>query len=308
MNPTDFELAVAGGGIAALTAAWHAAQNGARVIVFAGADLPGGLVANIGVLEGFPATTPTSGLALAEHLQAAAKALGACFEFQPVERIAAGANGFALHAGARDWRAAKVIAATGAHLKPLEVPGAERFRERGVLQCAWCNAGLFRGRNVAVVGAGDAAFQEAIHLAHKGAQVTMIMRGQQVRARRALMERVAGDDTVQLRWSSEVTAIKGDEHLTGIELRDLENGATETLACDAVFPYIGLAPNSAWLGDLVSRSPAGAVLTDANMRTKTAGLYAIGALRDAYRGRLTDALGEASTAAAAACAELEALR
>lgn len=308
MNPADFELAVAGGGIAALTAAWHAAQNGARVIVFAGADLPGGLVANVGVLEGFPATTPTSGLALAERLRAEAKSLGACFEFQPVERIVAGANGFALHAGARDWRAAKVIAATGARLKLLEVPGAERFRERGVLQCAWCNAGLFRGRSVAVVGSGDAAFQEALHLTHNGARVTMIMRGEQVRARRVLMERVAGDETVQLRWSSEVTAIKGDAHLTGIELRDLASGTIETLACDAVFPYIGLAPNSAWLGDLAVRSPAGSVLTDANMRTKTPGLYAIGALREAYRGRLTDALGEASTAAAAACAELEALR
>jgi thioredoxin reductase (NADPH) len=161
---------------------------------------------------------------------------------------------------------------------------------------------------VAVVGSGDAAFQEAIHLARSGARVTIIIRGEQVRARRVLMERVAGDETVQLRWSSEVTAIKGSEHLSGIELRDLASGATDTLACDAVFPYIGLAPESAWLGDLVLRSPAGAVLTDANMRTRTPGLYAIGALRDAYRGRLTDALGEAGTAAAAACAELEALR
>ena len=308
MSAADFELAVVGGGIAALTAAWHAAQNGARVIVFAGADLAGGLVANIGVLEGFPATTPTSGLALAERLQAEVKALGACIEFQPVERIAVIADGFVLHAAARDWRATKVIAATGARLKPLDVPGAERFRDRGVLQCAWCNAGLFRGRKVAVVGSGDAAFQEAIHLAHMGARVTMIMRGEQVRARRVLMERVAGDETVQLRWSSEVTAINGDAHLTGIEVRDLASGTTDTLACDAVFPYIGLAANSQWLGDLVLRSPAGAVVTDAHMRTRTPGLYAIGALREAYRGRLVDALGEAGTAASAACAELDGLR
>ncbi|MFN0163361.1 MAG: NAD(P)/FAD-dependent oxidoreductase [Burkholderiales bacterium] len=308
MNPAEFEVAVVGGGIAGLTAAWHAAQNGARVVVFAGQDLPGGLVANIGVLEGFPATTPTSGLALAEQLQSEAKALGASIEFQAVERLSASSRGFTLHAANRDWRALKVIAATGASLKPLDVPGAERFRDRGVLQCAWCNAGLFRGRSVMVVGAGDAAFQEAIHLVKNGALVTMVVRGEQVRARRALLDRVAGDETVQLRWSSEVTAIHGDAHLTGIELRDLASGTTETLACDAVFPYIGLAPNSQWLGELVQRSPAGAVVTDSTMRSKTAGLYAIGALRETYRGRLTDALGEAGAAATAVCAELDALR
>lgn len=308
MSAADFELAVVGGGIAALTAAWHAAQNGARVIVFAGTDLPGGLVANIGVLEGFPAATPTAGLALAERLQAEAKVLGACFEFHSVERLTRSGAGFALRAAGRDWHAAKVIGATGARLKLLEVPGAERFRDNGVLQCAWCNAGLYRGRPVAVVGGGDAAFQEAIHLAHKGARVTIVMRGLQVRARRVLVERVAGDESVQLRWSSAVVAVNGEAHVTGIEVRDLASGATDTLACDAVFPYIGLAPNSGWLGDLAPRNAAGAVPTDAGMRTATPGLYAIGALREAYRGRLTDALGEASTAADAACAELDASR
>jgi len=308
MSAGDFELAVVGGGIAALTAAWHAAQNGARVIVFAGTDLPGGLVANIGVLEGFPAATPTAGLALAEHLQAEAKALGACFEFHAVERLTKSGAGFALSAAGRDWRASKVIAATGAHLKPLEVPGAERFRDNGVLQCAWCNAGLYRGRPVAVVGGGDAAFQEAIHLAHKGARVTIVLRGEQVRARRVLVEKVAADERVKLLWSSEVVAVNGETHVTGIDVRDRASGATDTLACDAVFPYIGLAANSGWLGDLVLRNGAGAVPTDANMRTRTPGLYAIGALRQAYRGRLTDAMGEASTAAGAACAELDTSR
>jgi thioredoxin reductase (NADPH) len=205
------------------------------------------------------------------------------------------------------WRASSPPPAQ-ASLKPLQVQGAERFRDNGVLQCAWCNAGLFRGRQVVVVGAGDAAFQEAIHLARSGARVTIVMRGEVVRARRALVEQVAGDDTITLMWSSEVTAVAGAEHLSGVEVRDLASGTTSLLACDAVFPYIGLAPNAAWLGDLVAHAPSGAVITDENMRTKTSGLFAIGALRHGYRGRLTDAMGEASAAAAAACAELDAIR
>ena len=304
MNPNDYDLAVAGGGIAALTAAWHAAQHGARVIVFSGPGLPGGLVANIGKLEGFPAAASTSGIALAEQLRSEAQALGVSVRPCEVEHVSISGNAFVLRAAARDWRARKVIAATGARLKPLEVPGAERFRDRGVLQCAWCNAGLFRGRQVAVVGAGDSAFQEAVHLARNGARITMVMRGEQVRARRTLVEQVAGDDTVQLLFSSEVTAVNGADHLTAIEIRDLATGAMSSLTCDAVFPYVGLQPNGDWLGDLVDRSPDGAVITDARMRTKTPGLFAIGALRHVYGGRLTDALGEASAAAAQLASEL----
>ena len=115
---------------------------------------------------------------------------------------------------------------------------------------------------------------------------------------------VADDDTVQLLFSSEVTAVKGAEYLTGVEIRDLATGVISGLTCDAVFPYIGLQPNSDWLGDLVERSPDGAVITDAGMRTKTPGLFAIGAMRNAFGGRLTDALGEASAAVAQLASEL----
>ncbi len=94
MNAAEFDLCVAGGGVAALTAAWHAALNGARVMVFAGGDLPGGLVANIGVLEGFPAVSPTSGMALAERLAADAEALGASVERSEAEAVTmAGGSG-----------------------------------------------------------------------------------------------------------------------------------------------------------------------------------------------------------------------
>ena len=305
MRAGQFDLAVAGGGIAALTAAWHAAQNGARVICLTGSGLLGGLVANIGALEGFPAAAATAGLSLAEKLLADAAALGVACEPLDVDTVSATHAGFSVCAGAREWRVAEVIAATGARLRPLEAPGAERFGNNGVLQCAWCNAGLFRGRHVVVVGAGYSAFQEAIHLVKSGVRVTIVMRGEMVRARRALVEQVADNESVTLLWSSEVTAVNGEARLTGVELRDRGSGTTSTLACDAVFPYIGLAPNGAWLGDLVERDAQGGVLTDARLCTKTPGLFAIGALRHAYGGRLTDALGEASAAAAMACFELD---
>ena len=179
------------------------------------------------------------------------------------------------------------------------------FRDNGVLQCAWCNAGLFRGRHVAVVGAGDAAFQEAAHLAKLGVKVTLIVRGEQVRARRAMVEQAAANESIAFLWSTEVTAVIGAGFVTGIGVRDLQTNTTSSIDCDAVFPYVGLQPNSEWMNDLVDRAPSGAVITDAGFRTRTPGVFAVGALRHGYGGRLTHALGEATSAAIEASAELE---
>lgn len=305
MKPAEYELAVVGGGIAALTAAWHAALNGCRVILLAGTDLPGGLVANIGALDGFPSTAPTSGLALAERMHEQASTLGVDTVRENIDSLSVDNARLILRSSSREWRAAKVIAASGARLKPLDVPGAMEFRDKGVLQCAWCNAGLFRGRHVAVVGAGDAAFQEAAHLAKLGVKVTLIVRGEQVRARRALIEQASANESVAFLWSTEVNAVIGKDFVTGVELRDLQTGVRSTIACDAVFPYVGLQPNSEWLNTLVDRAPSGAVITDARFMTRTPGLFAVGALRHGYGGRLTHALGEATSAAIEAFAELE---
>ena len=305
MKPADYELAVVGGGIAALTAAWHAALNGCRVLLLPGTDLPGGLVANIGALDGFPSTAPTSGMALAERMHEQASALGVETVHENVDSLSVAGTHLVLRSASREWRAAKVIAASGARLKPLDVPGAMELRDKGVLQCAWCNAGLFRGRHVVVVGAGDAAFQEAAHLAKLGAKVTIIVRGEQVRARRALIEQASANESVAFLWSTEVTAVIGEGFVTGIGVRDLQTRATSTLACDAVFPYVGLQPSSEWMNDLVDRAPSGAVITDARFMTRTPGLFAVGALRHGYGGRLTHALGEATSAAIEVSADLE---
>ena len=305
MKPAEYELAVVGGGIAALTAAWHAALDGSRVILLAGADLPGGLVANIGAPDGFPSSVPTSGMVLAERMHEQASALGVDTVRENIDSLSVDGARLILRSSSREWRAAQVIGATGARLKPLDVPGAMEFRDKGVLQCAWCNAGLFRGRHVAVVGAGDAAFQEAAHLAKLGVKVTLIVRGEQVRARRALIEQASANESVAFLWSTEVNAVIGKDFVTGVELRDLQTGVRSTIACDAVFPYVGLQPNSEWMNDLVDRAPSGAVVTDARFRTRTPGVFAVGALRHGYGGRLTHALGEATSAAIEVSAELE---
>lgn len=304
MKTGSCELAVVGGGITALTAAWQAALDSCQVLLVAGNDLPGGLVANIGALDGFPGSAPVAGMAMAERLQQDIVAHGGMIERGVAKGIDAVDGGLVLRTATAQWRAGKVIVAAGARLAALDVPGAAALRDKGVLQCAWCNAGLFRGRQVVVVGAGDSAFQETLHLAGHDARVTMVIRGEAVRARRSLVEQAAANEAITFLWSTEVTAIAGTDRVTGVTLRDRGSGETTALDCDAVFPYIGLVPESAWLGDLAETTPSGAVITDARLCTRTSGLYAAGAVRHGYGGRLTDAVGEATLAAREACAAL----
>jgi thioredoxin reductase (NADPH) len=294
---TAIDVAVVGGGISALTAAYHAALGDCSVTLFSDGDPPGGLVVNVGELDGFPSIGRVGGAELAQRLAEQVGALGVEMVRTQIEGLAIAGGSHVLHSGARKWRARQVIAATGARLRPLDVPGADRFRDQGLLQCAWCNAGLYRGRNVTVVGSGDSALQEALHLATHAASVTIVARGERLRARQAYVNRAADNEKVSFRWSAEVRAILGEKAVEALQIQDLQTGQVEELACDGVFAYVGLAPNSEWLGESVDRDAGGGVLTVSGLETRTPGLFAAGAVRSGYAGRLTNAVGEATEAA-----------
>ena len=302
---TRCDIAVIGGGMTGLTAAAQAAQQaasgGRSVVHVIGMGLPGGLVGNVGEVEGFPATASFSALDLALKLTEENAGLGIEAVADDVERLEIAGDIKRLHLADGDTiEARSVVAATGAKLKMLNVPGAERLFDKGVSQCAWCNGSLYKGADVVVVGGGDSALQEALHLAKFASAVTVVTRGEQLRARRSLVDRAAANDKIAFRWETEVTEIVGDDGVTAVRLRDKASGSVEELACRAVFVYVGLDANTAWLGDLVERDISGFVVTDATLATRTRGLFAAGAIRSGYLGRLTNAVGEATAAAVAA--------
>ena len=185
----------------------------------------------------------------------------------------------------------------GRSLRTLEAPGAERLAGRGMSQCAWCDGGLYRDAEVVVAGGGDAALSEAIHLAEFARSMTIVTRGEMFRARRSYVSRVADDERFKLRWASEIVEVLGDKGVEGVRVRDNEAGSEEVVACSGLFVFVGLAPNAGLLSSDVARDERGFVVTDANFETASPGVFAVGAVRSGYGGRLTQAVAEATTAA-----------
>ena len=297
----SFDIAVIGGGIAGLTAAHHAALAGVSVGHFIADGMPGGLVMNVGALDGWPAAGPVGGAELAAGLLGRNEELGVSLVPSRIDLIQAktlsGPDG--------SWRAKQVIVATGASLRTLDAPGAERLAGRGVSQCAWCDGGLYRDAEVVVAGGGDAALSEAIHLAEFARSVTIVTRGEMFRARRSYVTRVADDERFKLRWASEIIEVLGDKGVEGVRVRDNGAGSEEVVACNGLFVFVGLSPNAGLLPADVVRDERGFVVTDASFETASTGVFAVGAVRSGYGGRLTQAVAEATTAAERAAVRCE---
>ena len=297
----DFDIVVIGGGVAGLTATNHALQGVRSVAHVLGLEAIGGLVCNVGQLSGYPAGgEPLSGIDKAISLSAANAEAGVNEVYAEAVAIRSDGDQFRIETSDGEIVASSVIAATGARLRMLDVPGASELVGRGVSQCAWCDGALYRNKNVVVVGGGDAALEEALHLAQFASRVTVVTRGAGLRARRSYVDRLSTIENVGFRSMCDVLEVFGEAGVEGIRLHDRANARTEDMPCDGVFVFIGLEPNSALLEGLVELDQDRRVATDRFMQTRTPGLYAVGAVRSGYHGRLVHAVGEAATAAMAA--------
>ena len=301
MAGTSFDVAVIGGGIAGLTAAHLAVLAGIEVVHFVEHGMPGGLVMNVGALDGWPAAGPVGGAELAGGLLAGNETLGVTLVPSRVDAIAPGPAKL-LRGPDCTWRARQVIVATGAALRTLQVPGAERLAGRGVSQCAWCDGGLYRDAEVVVAGGGDAALSEALHLGQFARTVTMVTRGETFRARRSYVSRIADDERFRLRWASEIVEVLGGDGVEAVRVRDREAGGEDIIACRGLFTFVGLVANAGLLPADIARDEHGAIVTDARFETASPGVFAVGAVRSGYGGRLTQAVAEATSAAELAAA------
>ena len=283
MTEQTHQAIVIGDGVAGLAAAVALAEQDMTVALL-GEGMFGGLVLNIGHLDGDAAYAGQSGADFASGYLNRAMEKGVDYRMARAEALVRKDGLWAVPD--QDVAAPVAVLATGAALKKLGVPGEDRLYGMGVSQCAYCDGGLYRDKDVLVVGGGDAAFQEALHLAEVGCKTTMLLRSP-ARARAAHQEKAAAAG-IAIREGVEVAEVLGESGVEGVKTAD-----GETLAADGVFVFIGLEPETALAPDEAARED-GALVVNAHMATDQPDLYAIGAARAGYDGSLATALADAA--------------
>lgn len=302
---SEFDIVVAGGGIAGLTAGLTAARLGRSTMILTGDQLGGNLL-SIEKIEGFPGFPDgVAGFELCPSAQSQAADAGAEFETTEIQSIAGAPLAWKIATAEGEFVARAVILATGASLKTLGVAGEEDFKGRGVSHCASCDAPLLRDQPVVVVGGGDSALQEALTLADVVARVTLIQKGPALTAQANYRDRVAAHGKIDVRTNTTVEEIVGTNGVESVRIKDTQSGATETIPAGGVFVYIGFAPNTSYLGGQLRLDEEGGILTDMSLATGLEGIFAAGAVRAAWTGRAVASAGEGTMAAIAADAYLK---
>jgi thioredoxin reductase (NADPH) len=299
VSGTEPRVLVVGAGAAGLSAAFTAAWRGAQVQLL---DLlgPGGQLQNAGVVETVPGLPPTAGPDLVDQMVRRFDGLDVDVVFGEATSLASGTEGFAVTTDAGETlRADLVIIATGSTPRSLGVPGEAEFEHRGVSHCAACDGPLYRGKDVVVVGGGDGGADAALALHAAGATVTLTHRGTVSHAAAALRRRIDSLDEITVLPATEVTAIAGDQTVTGVALRAAD-GTEWTRPASAVFTAAGISIDAGDLAASLGRDDHGRLLVDANLACTTPGVFAAGSVRHGASDQLAGAIGDGANAAVSA--------
>lgn len=294
------ELVIIGGGPAGLTAGIYAARSRLDVVMFE-KTIVGGQAASTELIENYPGFAQgVGGFDLMNAMSEQATRLGMIIENRTVERIATAPEGILLHTSEGSVLTKAAILCTGAGPKLLGIPGEKEFAGRGLSWCATCDGPLYRGKEVAVVGGGDSAVQEAIYLTKFASMVHIIHRRNEFRAAKILSERAVASKNIQIHWDSVVKEVVGQEYITGLKVLNVKTGIASDLAVDGVFMYVGIKPNSDMVQGAVRMDERGFVITDEEMRTSMPRLFAAGDIRSKFLRQVSTAVGDGAIAAMAA--------
>ena len=308
-RPEIENVIIVGSGPAGWSAAIYTARADLRPLLITGNEL-GGQIALTTEVENFPGFDEAiEGPELVERMQRQAERFGAEVLIDYVTEIDTQNQPFTVRtASGQAFRTKSIIAATGASPRRMGVPNEERLTGRGVSYCATCDGFFFRGKEIAVIGGGDSALQEALFLTKFAKSVKVVHRRDSLRAGATLQRRAHENPKIEFVWNSVVTGVSGENKVDSITVRDVKTGASADLPVDGVFVYIGHLPNNQLFVDKLALDAEGYLITDKLMRTSVPGIFAAGEIQDHRFKQAATSAGQ-GVAAAMECekylAELE---
>jgi thioredoxin reductase (NADPH) len=285
------DVIIIGSGPAGYTAALYAARANLKPLVLKGIESGGQLMLTTDVenYPGFP--EGILGPELMEIMEKQAARFDAEMLHQSATKVDLSRRPFGVWSGDEEWRAQAVIVATGAAAKMLGVEGERRLLGHGVSTCATCDGFFFRGQELAVVGGGDSAMEEALFLTRFATKVTVVHRRDQLRASKIMQDRAFSNSKIGFVWDSVVDEVLGDGQVSGVRLKNLKNDEATELAVGGVFVAIGHIPNTSLFEEQLEMTDGGyIVVSEPTTRTSVEGVFAAGDVVDfTYRQAVTAA-------------------
>jgi len=291
------DAVILGSGCAGLTAAIYTARAGLNPLVLEGHE-PGGQLSITTLVENFPGWPEgIQGPDLIDNMKKQASRFGATFQLAHLTRTELGTHPIKLHTSGGEIHTRTLIVASGASARWLDLPSEQALIGHGVSSCATCDGFFFRGKDIAVVGGGDSAMEEALFLTRFASKVTLLHRRESFRASKIMLERAMAHPNIELRTNTVVKEVLGveEKEVKGLLLEDVTSGTTSELALSGLFLGIGHEPNAAMFAGQMDLDADGYIRTTENVFTThkgvvIPGVYACGDVQDRrYRQAITAA-------------------
>jgi thioredoxin reductase (NADPH) len=297
----DYHVIIIGGGAAGLTAGLYASRAHLKTVLLE-SMIPSGQAYMAERIENYPGFPDgIAGRELIERFTQQAVRFGLEIQqFTAVDKVEVAGEKKVVHAAEKRFSASAIIIATGARWNSLGIPREEEFIGKGISYCATCDGAFFKDQEVAVIGGGDTALEDALYLSRLARKVYVIHRRDQLRAQKILQRKALEEPAIEFVWSTIVKEIKGEEAVKTLLLENLKEAKQRELAVSGVFIAVGQRPNTDLVRGLVELDEKGYIITDQDCTTSVAGIFAAGDVRQKGLRQITTAVGDGALAAVAA--------
>jgi thioredoxin reductase (NADPH) len=303
-----WDVVIVGAGPAGMAAALYTGRAKLKTLVLDRMGAGGGQLLNTELIEDYPGIKSMTGSDMARAFEEQIREFGVEVTWGEVVGFGRrGVNHVVKTDDGTEFETKTLIVSTGGLPRKLGVPGELAFAGRGVSYCAICDGAFFKGQVLAVVGGGDSAVEEATFLTRYGEKVYIIHRRDQWRAQKLLQDRALNNPKIVPIWNTVVEEIGGQDKVQWVRVREVNTNEEQRLEVGGVFIYVGFMPNSDIFDPSFKRDPQGFIVTDERMETHLPGFFVAGDVRSQYVRQISNAVGDATTAAVAATRYIEEL-